>query len=116
MMYPNGFRIASVLALAVMTGGCTPLPGQATPQEDGVTSVKELVFLTREGCVNTATMRGNLDEALKSMGWPSDYQFVDVDTMPEGDARRGYPTPTLLYANKDVFGMTEPTPPYPTPT
>jgi hypothetical protein len=32
------------------------------------------------------------------------------------DVRRGYPTPTLLYADRDVFGMSVPKPPLPDPT
>lgn len=76
----------------------------------------ELVFLTREGCVNTTTMKANLDDTLRSMGQSAGYQVVDLDTLPEGDGRRGYPTPTVLVANRDLFGMAEPTPPYPTPT
>jgi hypothetical protein len=37
------------------------------------TSMSNLVFLTRGGCVNTTTMRANLDEALKAMGLPHDH-------------------------------------------
>ena len=77
---------------------------------------RDLVFLTREGCVNTETMRARLDEALKSMGVPLDYQFVDLATLKADDPRIGYPTPTLLSGDRDVFGMTPPTPPFPEPT
>jgi hypothetical protein len=80
------------------------------------TSMSNLVFLTRGGCVNTTTMRANLDEALKAMGLPHDYQFVDLETLAATDARTGYPTPTVLYANRDVFDMAVPTPPFPAPT
>ena len=75
-----------------------------------------IVFLTRDGCVNTTTMKANLDEALRSSGRPSGYQVVDLDTLPDGDVRRGYPTPTVLVSNRDLFGMAEPQPPFPTPT
>jgi hypothetical protein len=44
------------------------------------------------------------------------YAVVDLDTLPDTDARRGYPTPTLLYANRDVFDLPEPKPPFPEPT
>ena len=79
-------------------------------------SVTELAFLTRGGCSTTAMMRTHLDGALRTMGLPSTYQVIDLETLPESDARRGYPTPTLLYANRDLFGMPEPAPPYPEPT
>jgi hypothetical protein len=38
----------------------------------------------------------------------SDYQFIDSGTLPDGDVGRGYPTPTILYNNRDVCGMPEP--------
>jgi hypothetical protein len=75
-----------------------------------------LVFLTRDGCVNTARMRRNVDAALKSLGREPRYEVVDQDTLPRDDVRRGYPTPTLLYADHDVFGMAVPKPPLPEPT
>ena len=34
----------------------------------------DLTFLTRDGCVNTPDMVNNLDDALKALGWPNDYQ------------------------------------------
>ncbi len=64
----------------------------------------DLVFLTRDGCVNTTTMRARLDEALASLGLPTDYQFIDADALPSTDARAGYGTPTVLYARRDLFG------------
>jgi len=76
----------------------------------------QLVFLTRDGCPNTPTMRANLDVALRAVGLPSDYECIDVGTLPSADARRGYPTPTLLYRNRDLFGLPEPRPPLPEPT
>lgn len=75
-----------------------------------------LVFLTREGCVNTTTMRTRLDEALARLGAPKTYAVIDADTLADSDVRRGYGTPTVLYDNRDLFGMPEPTPPVPSPT
>ena len=97
-------------------------PGRAKPRTDSTTapsaapSSKGLVFLTRGGCVNTTVMRRHLDEALKALGLAAGYEVVDQDTLPETDGRRGYPTPTLLYADRDVFGMSVPQPPFPGPT
>jgi hypothetical protein len=75
-----------------------------------------LVLLTRDGCLNTDRMRARLDAALESMGSPLRYDVLDLDTLPDSDARRGYPTPTLLYANRDVFDLPVPRPPFPDPT
>ena len=66
--------------------------------------------------MNTTVMRRNLDEALKALGLAAGYEVVDQDTLPETDVRRGYPTPTLLYADRDIFGMSVPKPPLPDPT
>jgi hypothetical protein len=61
-------------------------------------------------------MRANVDAALKSLGVTASYRVVDLDALPASDVRRGYPTPTLLYASRDVFGLPEPKPPLPDPT
>ena len=79
-------------------------------------SMKDLTFLTRDGCVNTATMKAALDKALKALNRANDYRLVDIGSLPASDARTGYPTPTLLYKEKDLFGMPVPTPPYPEPS
>jgi hypothetical protein len=78
--------------------------------------MKDLVFLTREGCVNTVTMRANLDVALKTLGLPNDYQFIDADTLASSDPRGGYGTPTVLHQGQDLFGMEEPPIPHPPAT
>jgi len=80
-------------------------------------SVKaELTFLTRDGCVNTPDMVNNLDDALKALGWSKDYQYIDIGKLPKTDARTGYPTPTVLYKGKDIFGMPVPSAPFPEPS
>ena len=66
-----------------------------------------LVFLTRNGCVNTAAMRAHLDDALRSLGRPVAYQVIDANTLPAADSRRAYGTPTVLIGNRDLFGMPE---------
>lgn len=76
----------------------------------------DLWFLTREGCANTETLRARLDDALVSMGQSTNYRVIDQDTLGSDDWRRGYPTPTILYKGLDIFGLSEPMPPYPEPT
>jgi hypothetical protein len=71
-------------------------------------SVRNLVFLTRSGCVNTARMRSSLDQALKSVALATNYVLIDLDKLESSDPRRGYGTPTVLYKNRDLFGMAEP--------
>src|SRR5262245_9069281 len=77
---------------------------------------KALAFLTSKGCVNSDTMRARFDDALKTFTPPPSYSVVDLDTLPADDIRRGYPTPTILLAGADLFGMPAPTPPLPAPT
>ena len=72
-------------------------------------SGKGFVLLTRQGCANTPTMRARLDDALTALQLPGEYDDVDIGSLPKGEVRRGYPTPTLLYEGADVFGL--PTPP-----
>ena len=104
----DGIEAASLEAVHRGTDSTAPPLSEA--------STKGLVFLTRGGCVNTTVMRRNLDEALKALGLAARYEVVDQDTLAESDVRRGYPTPTLLYADRDIFGMSVPKPPLPDPT
>ena len=105
--------LAVLLSVAVAMTACSQASQQMSSAQP---SLKNLVFLTREGYVNTTTMRQNLDNALKAMTLPTDYQFIDADTLTESDPRRGYGTPTVLYEGRDLFGMSEPLVPTPPPT
>ena len=80
------------------------------------TNSKDLTFLTRNGCVNTPMMRKNLNDALRTLGWKLEYQVIDIGTLISTDVRTGYPTPTLLWKGRDIFGMPAPTPPYGVPS
>ena len=114
-MRRSASRAQLSIGVAAMTlvAACSP----GAKQDLGNTaSVNTLVFLTRQGCVDTVTMRANLDEALRALGLPRAYQVVDADTLAASDARGGYGTPTLLYESRDVFGMPEPAVPHPPPT
>lgn len=37
--------------------------------------------------------------------------YVDQESLPESDVRRGYPTPTALVNGRDLFGLPVPTTP-----
>jgi hypothetical protein len=84
--------------------------------EKPATVKADLVFLTRDGCVNTPDMVNNLDDALKSLGWQNDYQFINIGTLPKDDVRTGYPTPSVLWKGRDIFGLPVPRPPYNVPS
>ena len=91
-----------------------PQPTTAAPKRKSVRS--ELVFITRNGCVNTPDMFNNLDDALRSLNLALDYQVVSLGRLPQSDPRTGYPTPTVLYRGRDLFGLPKPTSPFPEPT
>ena len=96
--------------IANKTGYKVAVPKGRAPRID------KLVLLTRQGCVNTITMRKNLDAALTALSLPKGYQFIDADTLAASDPRGGYGTPTILYDNRDLFGLPEPPVPHPPPT
>lgn len=109
------FGRRTILVLVALMYACgSPATSKHAPPTGPQAS--QLVFLTREGCAATARMRTNVDEALKSLGVATSYQVVDLDALSASDVRRGYPTPTLLYGSRDVFGLPEPKPPLPDPT
>jgi hypothetical protein len=97
--------------MVMIVAGAAALAAASKP-----TSMKELTFLTRDGCVNTPDMVNNLDDALKALGWPKDYRYIDIGKLRPTDMRTGYPTPTLLWKGKDIFGMPAPKPPYDVPS
>ena len=102
------------LCLVAVLGGFVALAACVTkpPLHDG----HPLVFLTRDGCVQTEQMRERLDAALAEAGWPPEYQVVTLASLAPDNPRRGYPTPTVLYEGRDLYGMPVPVPPYPEPT
>lgn len=101
-------RVFAAALLAVMVACASGK--QAQPP-----NAKQLVFLTRDGCVDSKVMADNLTTALRAVGGTLNYDTVDLDRLPQDDPRRGYPTPTVLVGNKDLFGMTEPMPPVSVP-
>jgi hypothetical protein len=104
------------MRLTVLLLGLVIIACASVQTSSQVRSMKDLVFLSRDGCANTPKMRANLDAALKTLKWATDYQVIDLDTLPASDVRTGYPTPTLLYKTRDIFGMPVPQPPYNSPT
>ena len=101
-------RLASVVCVSLCWCACEGGPTGGAPPE--------LVLLTRDACVLTDVMRTNLDAALKNAKASSTYRLVDLASLKPNDPRIGYPTPTVLFADRDLFGMAQPRPPFPEPT
>ena len=110
-------RVFVAAVAGLLLGACqAPKPQPSTAARPQKSVRGDLVFITRDGCVNTPDMFNSLDDALRSLNLALDYEVVNVGTLPKSDPRTGYPTPTVLYRGRDVFGMPEPTPPFPEPT
>ena len=72
-------------------------------------------FLTRDGCANTPVLLANLETAMESFESVT-YEIVNQETLPVNDVRIGYATPTILYDNRDLFGLPTPEPPFAAPS
>jgi hypothetical protein len=107
-------RLLILGGTATVIAACSMDGDKSTLRQKG--SMDSLIFLTRDECVNTATMRANLDKALEALALPNEYRLVDADTLTDSDPRGGYGTPTVLYRNRDLFGLEEPPVPHPAPT
>jgi hypothetical protein len=106
---PGASPLVVAALLAVTSCMKQPHPGRSIDPA-------EIVFLTREGCANTALLKAHLDQALRLLHQPAPYRVIDLAALPSADLRTGYPTPTVLYRDRDVFGMPAPEAPNPEPT
>lgn len=62
-------------------------------------------------CPNTPAMRESLKAALASLGKGWTFTETNQEKLPEGDIRCGYPTPTVLINDRDLYGLPVPTAP-----
>jgi hypothetical protein len=100
----------------MLLSGCAARTPARNASAAGPTTMRnDLVFVTRDECVNTPDMMINLDDALRTLHLPLHYQVVNLGKLRRTDPRIGYPTPTVLYRNRDIFGMPEPRRPFPEP-
>ena len=76
--------------------------------ESMINAKHEIVFLTREGCKATPTMRTRFEEALRRKGLPEAFRVIDMDEVDEDDVRTGYGTPTVLIDGVDLTGAPVP--------
>ncbi len=104
--------------LIVLASGCarpTTAPVVSDSPAPVNANTRNIVFLTRAGCVNTPSLRANLDAALTALGITSEYTVVDQGTLLSTDVRCGYPTPTILLDGRDMFDIPVPSLPFPPP-
>ena len=101
--------ITFAVVLAGLLGGCTRNQPSADTKMP-TPAYPKIVFLSREGCVNTPRMRKSLDVAVAKLGWPKQYEVLDAGKLPASDPRRQYGTPTVLVDGKDLMGHPVPRP------
>jgi len=90
--------------------GVSALAGCGAPAAVGSgtdASRMKIELLGFDGCPNTPELRGQLRAALGAMG-RTRFEDVDLNSLPEGDPRRGWPAPTILVDGRDLFGMPAP--------
>jgi len=110
------FIIFSCL-LGLFAPGCSDDTSSRAPADfDNGSDETSIVFLTRDGCANTPTMREHLDAALAKLEFTVNYRLVDQGQLAESDPRRGYPTPTVLVDGRDLFDLAEPVVPLAAPS
>jgi hypothetical protein len=112
-----GRSSVGLLLFMASSYGCTVAqgaPGGGASESER--SLKDLVLLVREGCSGSAELRDNVGQALESLAPRPTLQVVDQGSLASDDPRTGYPTPTLLLDDADLFGLPVPRPPFPEPS
>jgi hypothetical protein len=71
-------------------------------------SAPRIELLGFGGCPNTRTMRSNAQDAVKALGISAEVHYVDQESLPAKDRRRGWPAPTILVDGRDLFGLPAP--------
>ena len=71
--------------------------------------MRTIEVLGFKGCPNTPTILANTKAAVARLGLDASVAYIDQERLPEGDTRRGWPTPTVLVNGRDLFGMPAPT-------
>ncbi len=93
-----------LLLAALATAGCATTPRKAGP-------MRTIEVLGFQGCPNTPPLLANTRAAVARLGLEASVTYINQETLPEGDLRRGWPTPTVLVDGRDLFGMPAPTSP-----
>lgn len=106
---------SSVLLLVGFTSNTAPERPAQSQTSSMPSRPIQLMFLTRDGCANTPVLLENLKSATQSFDPNVDYEIVNQDTLEATDSRVGYATPTILFDNRDLFGLPEPVAPFPAP-
>lgn len=114
--------IALVAILPITIAGCvgtTDHRQQATtdsqrsassPHSDRETTML-ITLLGFDGCPLTPLMKERLEQATEKLDRDLNLLEIDQQSLSSSDLRRGYPAPTVLVNESDLYGMAEPTSP-----
>ncbi len=89
------------LCLCFCLAGCQQV---AAPDTRDAVKIEVLGFA---GCPNTPPFKERVEAAAKAVGG-FEVIYIDQESLPEDDLRRGYPTPTALVGEDDLFGLPKP--------
>ena len=108
MRMSSRLTLAGCAALGAGLAAC--MNGHLTaPEHQPMTADQPRIeLLGFPDCPNTPMLRENLRAALASV--EKEWVLIDTDQerLPEGDPRRGWPSPTVLVNGHDLFGMPAP--------
>ncbi len=111
MVHRHRFSAIPAAAFLGFLAGCAAPTAETARSTPVNTSQPKIELLGFPDCPNTPTMRANLKAALASVGRGWTFTDTNQEKLPEGDLRRGYPTPTVLVNNHDLYGLPVPTAP-----
>ena len=99
-------RLWRLIAIVSVLCSCGAAPRQNQPLVPAMPVIELLSFAD---CPNTPVLRAARGNAwaLPGRGWT--FTETNQERLPESDIRRGYPTPTVLVNQRDLFGLPEPT-------
>lgn len=95
-----------LLMSALFLSGCMSrdtLESQASNDGDKDMHVIEVLYF--DGCPNTPPVIEEAEAVAIDLGDDWRVERVDLESLPANDTRRGYGSPTVLYAGKDLFGL-----------
>ncbi len=96
------------LVVGLCAGCATSIVTANSGESEGRNAQPTIEFLGFPDCPNTPVLRDNLTHALASMGRGWTFTDTNQEPLPDGDIRRGYPTPTVLVNGRDLYGLPVP--------
>jgi hypothetical protein len=110
---PRPYRQLTWVAVPVLglLAGCAAHPDHAARSAPMTVAQPKIELLGFPDCPNTPALRNNLKAALAAIGAGWTFTDTNQEQLAESDIRRGYPTPTILVNDRDLYGLPVPTAP-----